>query len=306
MNTKPLDLNETAVFVKVVQMGSFSAAARGLGLPVSTISSRVARLERRLGVTLLQRTTRSLLLTDKGQAYFAHASQGLELLHVAESAVRASLQEPQGKLRVTAPVDLGYDGLARLAGNFRAAYPAVQLELLLTDRQVDLVGEGVDVAIRVGNLQDSSLVARQVGVACWAPFASAGYLDKAPKLSQPSDLAQHVCLQFTALGKAQWTLSSGAHQETVTLGAQLVANDLNLIWSMAQAHQGVALLPTYVVQSATMANPAATALVRVLPSWQAKADPVHLVYPRQRFVSATLRAFLDLAVADLQTWFSVT
>ena len=118
-----MDLNETLTFVKVVRLGSFSAAARALGLPVSTVSTRVARLEKRLGVTLLQRTTRRLSLTEKGQAYFDHAAQGLELMEVAESAVLASKQEPQGRLRVSAPVDLGYDGLARLMGRFRTAHP---------------------------------------------------------------------------------------------------------------------------------------------------------------------------------------
>ena len=297
-----MDLNETLTFVKVVRLGSFSAAARVLGLPVSTVSTRVARLEQRLGVTLLQRTTRRLSLTEKGQAYFDHAAQGLELMEVAESAVLASKQEPQGRLRVSAPVDLGYDGLARLMGRFRTVHPAVQVELILTDRRVDLVGEGIDVAIRAGHLPDSSLMARQVGIACWEPFATARYLKQAPALLQPNDLTQHLCLQFTMLGKDQWTLRKGDEEVTVPLPGQMVANDLNLIRAMALADQGVALLPRYATQAS---DKSLRPLLPVLPGWQAKADPVHLVYPRQRFVSATLRAFVDLAVREMQPWFAL-
>ena len=171
-----MDLNEINVFLRVAQAGSFTRAAKQLGIPNSTASAKVSALERRLGVTLLQRTTRKLHLTEGGEAYFRQASQGLEEILKAEAAISASQREPQGLLRVTAPIDLGSNCLADLISAFRKKYPAVNVELIFTARYVDLVGEGVDVAVRAGKLRDSGLIARKVGVANWIPIASPAYL----------------------------------------------------------------------------------------------------------------------------------
>ena len=152
-----MDFNESAVFVKVVQAGSFSEAARQIGLPTSTVSTRVSRLEKRLGITLLQRTTRRLSLTEAGKVYYHHASQGLSYLLEAEVAVDEARKQPQGRLKVTAPADLGDDLLANLILRTQQEFPELEIELLLTDRYIDLVAEGVDVAIRTGDLRDSTL-----------------------------------------------------------------------------------------------------------------------------------------------------
>ncbi|MBV7261334.1 LysR family transcriptional regulator [Photobacterium sp. WH24] len=172
-----MDFNETAVFVKVVESGSFSAAARLIGSPTSTISTRVARLEKRLGVTLLQRTTRKLQLTEAGEIYFKHAAKGLHHILDAESAVVESVAEPAGRLCITAPADLGDHILSEIISTMRQHCPKVTLELVLMNRYVDLIAEGIDVAIRTGSLADSTLVAKKVGTACWAPFASPAFLE---------------------------------------------------------------------------------------------------------------------------------
>lgn len=241
-----MDLNETAVFVKVVQAGSFSAAARQLELPTSTVSTRVARLERRLGVTLIQRTTRRLHLTEVGELYYQEAAIGLGHLLEAEAAATASVGEAKGLLRVTAPMDFGDALFAGLIAGLRRGHPGISLELILADRFVDLVAEGVDVAIRVGKLQDSTLIAKKVGVACWAPYASPNYLRGAPPLAKPQALRKHRCLPFTPLGKDQWTLSDGKGSVTVPLAGQVIANDVGIIRAMALSGDGVALLPNYV------------------------------------------------------------
>lgn len=160
-----MDFNQVVVFAKVVQAGSFSAAARLLGLPTSTVSHRVAMLEKRLGVTLLQRTTRRLHLTDTGQIYYDHASAGLVHVLDAEAAVTEAREEPCGLLRITAPVDIGNQILSSILGQMRSQWPKVDVELVLMNRYVDLVAEGVDVAIRTGPLKDSTLIAKQVGIA---------------------------------------------------------------------------------------------------------------------------------------------
>lgn len=290
-----MDLNETAVFVKVVQAGSFSAAARQLELPTSTVSTRVARLERRLGVTLLQRTTRRLRITEVGELFYSHADKGLGHFLDAEAAVAASIGEPKGRLRMTAPADFGNAILARLLTRLRNAYPQIDVDLLLTDSYLDLVAEGVDVAIRAGELRDSTLIAKKVGIACWALFASPAYLKTAPSLASPLGLRRQRCLQFTSFGKAQWTLFSRKDSVTVPMQGNLVVNDLGLIRSMTLQGEGIGILPTYVCHEDLQAG----RLVRALPKWQARADPVHLVYPRQRFVPPQLRAFMDIAAAEL-------
>lgn len=286
-----MDFNEAVVFVKVVQAGSFSAAARLLGLPVSTVSTRVARLEKRLGMTLMQRTTRRLHLTEVGSLYFQQAAIGLEYMLDAETAVTESAGEPQGLLRVTAPADLGDHLLAEIVNLMRRDCPKVNIDLELMNRYVDLVAEGVDVAIRTGRLKDSTLVAKQIGVVRWAPYASPAYLSSAPALGSPQGLRHHRCLQFTPLGRDAWLLEGRRGNVTVPMSGQVMVNDVGVIRSMALAGEGVALLPDYLCRKESVDGQ----LVRVLPKWQAKADVIHIVYPRQRFMPPKLRAFVDIA-----------
>ena len=295
-----MDFNEAAVFVKVVQAGGFSAAARQLGLPTSTVSTRISRLEKRLGITLLQRTTRRLHLTEAGTVYFHHASQGLGFLLEAEAAIAQGRQQVQGKLKITAPADLGDTLLAGLVERTQREFPALDLELLLTDRYVDLVAEGVDAAIRTGELRDSSMIAKSLGTIRWALFASEGYLEKSAPLKSPQDLLHHDCLQFTPLGRDAWSLSNGQATMTIPLHARTVVNSIGVVKSMAEKGQGVALLPTFVCEQPDGGD----ALINILPEWRGNADPVHLVYPRQRFMPPTLRAFVDLAQTVLKSTFA--
>ncbi|WP_085277633.1 LysR family transcriptional regulator [Pseudogulbenkiania subflava] len=293
-----MDFNQAAVFVKVVQAGSFSAAARLLGLPTSTVSNRVATLEKRLGVTLLQRTTRRLKLTEVGELYYQHASAGLGHMIDAEAAVTESTGEPKGLLRVTAPADIGDQLLANVVNQMRRDYPKVSIDMVLMNHYVDLVAEGVDVAIRTGALKDSSLIAKTAGVAQWVPFASPDYLKAASTPDLPQDLRHHGCLQFTPLGKESWTLKGKDSSVTVPMAGQVLINDIRVIRSMALAGAGVALLPMYLCRDDCTEG----RLVRVLPEWHAKADPVHIVYPRQRFMAPKLRAFINLATQELGKW----
>lgn len=293
-----MDFNQVVVFIKVVQTGSFSAAARLLGLPTSTVSNRVAMLEKRLGITLLQRTTRRLHLTDAGQVYFDHASAGLVHMLDAEVAVTETAAEPRGLLCVTAPVDVGDEILSSILSKMRRQWPKVQVELVLMNRYVDLVAEGVDVAIRTGPLKDSTLVAKNVGIARWAVFASPDYLDSAPPLDSPLELRHHCCLQFSPLGKEIWTLHTTSSSLTVPMLGQVQANDVGLITAMALAGDGVALLPVYLCRRACEEG----RLVNVLPEWHGKDDPIHIVYPRQRFMAPKLRAFIDTAAEVLHSW----
>jgi len=295
-----MDFNESAVFVKVVQAGSFSEAARQIGLPTSTVSTRISRLEKRLGITLLQRTTRRLSLTEAGAVYYQHAAQGLSYLLEAEAAIDEARQQPQGKLKVTAPADLGDSLLANLIQRAQRDFPELEMELLLTDRYIDLVADGVDVAIRTGDLRDSSLIAKSLGIIHWELFASKDYLKSAAPLEVPQDIHAHHCLQFTPMGRDAWTLSSEYSHITIPLPARTMANSIGVVKSMAENGQGIALLPAFVCKQGLISGD----LLRVLPDWQGRADPVHLVYPKQRFMPPKLRAFLDLAQDELRPQFS--
>jgi DNA-binding transcriptional LysR family regulator len=294
-----MDLNEIKVFVRVAQTGSFTRAAKQLGIPNSTASAKVSALERRLGVTLLQRTTRKLRLTEGGEAYFLQASQGLEEIFKAEAEIDALQREPQGLLRVTAPIDLGSSCLAELISAFRKKYPAVNVELIFTSRYVDLVAEGVDVAMRAGKLRDSGLIARKVGVADWIPIASPAYLKQAGAPSHPKDLRHHACLQFTPLGTDEWQLTDGKHTVNVSLGRQLVVNEVNFTKALALAGNGIALLPSYICRNEIRS----AKLVRILPEWRGRVDALHLVYPGQKFVAPKVRAFVDMASVVLKRMF---
>jgi len=294
-----MDLNEIKVFVRVAQAGSFTRAAKQLGIPNSTASAKVSALERRLGITLLQRTTRKLRLTESGEAYFLQASQGLEEILKAEAEISALQRAPQGLLRVTAPIDLGSSCVAELISAFRKKYPAVNVELIFTSRYVDLVAEGVDVAVRAGKLRDSGLMARKGGVADWIPIASPAYLKQRGTPSHPKDLRDHACLQFTPLGTDDWQLTDGKHTVSVALGRQLVANEINFTKALALSGNGIALLPSYICRNEIRSG----RLIRILPEWRGRVDTLHLVYPGQKFVAPKVRAFVDMASDALKRMF---
>lgn len=293
---KNIDLNEITVFVKVAQAGSFTLAAKQLGMPKSTVSARVSSLEKRLGTTFIQRTTRKLNLTQAGRSYFERCLQALGAIESAESEVANAQGEPQGTLKITAPATLGASLLPAIVTAYVKAYPKVKVELVLSDRTVDLVSEGVDLAIRGGELGDSSLIRKKLGVSYFAPFASAGYLKKAGTPSHPKDLREHQCLQFTPLGQDQWEFTREKMKVSVSLSSRIVADDLNTIKELALNGNGIALLPTFLCDHESRSGK----LVRILPDWVSLPRPVSFVYPSQRFVSNRLQAFIAMATEPLQ------
>jgi DNA-binding transcriptional LysR family regulator len=286
-----MDLNEVGVFIKVVQVGSFSKAAHELGMPNSTVSHKVSQLEKRLGVQLIQRTTRKLHITPAGQEYFARSLRGMDEILAAESELLAAQGEPSGLLRLTAPVELGSSLLPKLISGFIKKFPKVGVETILTDRKVDLLGEGVDLAIRAGELKDSSLIAKRLGSSYFAAFASPKYLKANPPINAPKDLVKHNCVKFTSFGGGQsWSLVGPRNQTVhVNLPTKLMANDLSMIKVLATNGDGVALLPTFFCYPEV----AAGKLVRVLPDWTTTIAPVHFVYPAQKFVLPKLSSFIE-------------
>lgn len=297
-----VDLNEISVFIKVVQAGSFTRAAKLLGMPISTVSARVASLEKRLGVTLLQRTTRQLKLTQAGLGYYEQCLQGLEEIYKAESDVTSNQTEPQGNLKITAPIFLGNSLLPKVISDSLKKYPKVKIEVILQDRAMDLIAEGVDLAIRAGDLKDSTLIARKLGVVHFAAFASPGYLKNKSTIKHPKDLREHTCLQFAPLGQYEWPFSNGKTHVNVQVQGNVVIDDLNLIKSLAIAGNGIALLPTYICESEMKRG----RLVPVLPEWKSHPRQIHLVHPPQKFPSPKHKAFLELAINSIKKQLEVS
>jgi DNA-binding transcriptional LysR family regulator len=283
-----MDLNELLVFAKVVQAGSFTAAAAALRMPKSTVSRKVSELEERVGAQLLQRTTRKLRLTEVGRAYFERCARVVAEAEQAEEVVTRMQSAPHGLLRVTAP--LNFPLLGPLAAGFLARYPEVQLEMLCSDRRVDLVAEGFDVAVRAGTLTDSTLIARKLGSLQRVAVAAPAYVEARGAPRKPADLERHDCLVFSGGRETNlWALQSGGRAVTVAVRARMVVNDFDMLHAAALAGAGVTMLSAH-----TCADDLATGrLQRILPGWNSPGTPLHAVYPGSRHLSPKVGAFVD-------------
>ena len=295
-----MDYNDIAVFIEVVRCGSFSLAAKKLAMPNSTVSSKVSALERRLGTTLIQRTTRKLNVTPAGQAYFVKCQLGLEEIQSAELEIASIQAEPQGLLRVTAPSDLGGSVMPKLMTQYIHRFPKARIEVILTDRYVDLLSEGVDLAIRAGHLKDSTLISKKIGTVYLTLVASPRYLKSREAPKHPRELRSHVCLQFTPLGVDEWHLVGPKGSLNVALPARAMINDFSAVKRMALMGDGIALLPIYYCDDEVKRG----GLVHVLPDWRTQLVPIHFVYPAQRFVTPKLSSFIELSLGVLQRSFA--
>jgi DNA-binding transcriptional LysR family regulator len=284
-----MDLNQTLAFAMVVQSGSFTRAARALALPKSTVSRRVSELEERLGARLLQRTTRRLSLTDVGRVYYDHCRRILAEMQAAEASVADAQTGPRGLLRLTAP--LGFDFLGPIMVEFLRLYPDVRLQTLCTDRLVNLVEEGFDLALRAGALADSSLVIRNLGRRRALLCASPHYLERRGLPTTPRAIERHDCVVFGSHPTAAtWRLESGDESVELKLQPRLVVNDPDLLREAAVAGMGVTLIPA----ARCAGDVRRGRLRRVLPAWRSAELPIQAVYPSTRHLSPKVRAFIDL------------
>jgi DNA-binding transcriptional LysR family regulator len=289
-------LNHVAVFVRVVETGSFTAAARALGLPKSSVSRSVSRLELELGVRLLQRTTRSVHLTDAGHAYYDKVSRALSEMQEAQTAVSDMQATPQGVVRVTAAVDIGSSVLAGLVASFLRKHPDIHVEMVLTGRFVNLVEEGVDLAVRAGKLDDSSLVARKVGTVEARLLVAPGYLKRKGTPKTVADLARHDCVLFRARrGQLSWELTGPKGVEKVDVTGKVSADDFAFVRQMMLAGSGIGLVPwTTCAQDTERGR-----LVRLLPEYAAPGGALHVVYPSARYVPQRVALLRDFLVQGL-------
>lgn len=286
-----VDFNDMAVFVRVVEEGSFIGAGRRLGVPKSTVSRRVAELEARLGVRLLHRTTRALHPTEAGAAYFERCAPLVALAEQAERAVMQDQLAPTGLLRITAPSLLGERILAPIVFAFLARYPAVRVELHLADQRVDLVEEGYDLAIRAGNLPDSELVARRLGAASSCVVASPAYVAAHGVPASLVALRDHQCILVgVGTGPHVWVLADEDGPRSIPVTGPLVVNSVLLAYHAAVAGLGVARLPRFLVEE----DIAAGRLLVVVEDRPIPGAGVFALFPGGRAPPTKVRVFLDM------------
>jgi DNA-binding transcriptional LysR family regulator len=281
------------LFAAVADLGGITPAARKLGLAKSVVSRDLAALEARLGTRLVQRTTRKVSLTDTGELLATYARRVVEEMDDAEAAIEATRETPRGVLKVSLPFSiLRYVLVPRLA-DFRNRYPEVRLALDASMRRVDLVEEGVDVAIRTGDLSDSSLVARQLAVMPFALVAARSYLERFGRPGAPQDLREHQILRLgPSVEPEVWTLTDGdGRPHQVRVEASIALHDPSLLLDLAAQGLGVAPIPLIYARQAIEAGN----VERVLPTFSKGTAPIHALYPSRRILAPKVRAFVDFA-----------
>jgi DNA-binding transcriptional LysR family regulator len=293
-----VDLNDVATFVRVAQGGGFTAAAKGLGVPKSTVSRAVARLEGVLGVRLVHRTTRALALTDAGRSYFERVRGAVAGLADASADVVDMGTEPRGTIRITAPVDLGQLLLADVIARFVEKYPQVHFEVSLTGRVVDLVAEGFDMAVRASPLHDSSLVVRKLGSADLGVYASRTYLKAHGTPQRVADLEGHAFVGFRPMTNgAPLTLAGPDGTEQFDTHPHIVVDDLLFLHRLIAAGSGIGFLPLF-FSAACATRREKDDLVRVLPEHALRSGPMALVAPSARQEPRRVKLFREFLVAE--------
>ena len=292
-----LDLNDIVVFARVVEAGSFTAAARLLAMPKTTVSRRIAALEREVGVRLLQRTTRSLNMTDAGRLYYEQSSQALRTIEEANLRLAETRAEPSGTIRISAPVGFSGHFLIGAVVDFLAMYPKTKVELRLTDDRLNLVEDGIDLAFRTGSLQDSTLIARKLGSTHRLLCASPDYLARYGMPESPADLARHRCvIAGPSASGAHWVLDGPQGQESVDVAGRFAANEMQAVVAAALANFGIAQLPQVMAEALI----AEGRLQRVLDGYTTPEGGLYVLYPSSRHLSPLVKAFVDLAVERIR------
>ncbi len=291
------DPRNLVLFAKAVELGGVRAAARVLSIPKTTISRAIAQLEAKLGAQLLERSPRKITLTELGQIFFQHCRRVVQDIEEAEAAVGTMQGVARGRLRVASPVTFGRSLLSPVLSGFLHAHPEIRVELELTNRKVDPAEEGFDVVIRLGPLDDSSLIAKDLGALTFALCASPRYLEQGSTPAHPDDLAQHKVIDF--FGGADhrvWTFQRRSESVGIEVTPRFDANDPMVRRDAAVAGLGIALLPVWLFNAEAPAG----RLVRLLPDWHPAASTrIYALYPSRRSLTPKSRAFLQFLRSEI-------
>jgi len=283
------------VFVRALEVGSFSAVAREMGTTQSSISKIIASLETSLGVQLFARTTRKLHPTDEALQLYEHARQLLDTVNALTSASRkAQKAEASGLLRLTIPHSYGRRRLMPLLARFIERYPKVKLDIVMKDDILDLISEGLELGVRIGTLPSNTLIARSLGIVEYTTVASARYLAQHGRPESPLDLAQHACIVSGT--QSRWHFESEHGRQSVDVSGPIRVNDAEAICQAVQADLGIAQIPDWLVRS----DFAAHGLVPLLDDYYPIPKPVSIVYPQTRFLTQRARSLIDFLVAEMR------
>lgn len=279
-------LNDMALFVEVVKAKGFRGAAIAIGIPNSTLSRRISALEKAIGLRLLNRTTRRIELTEAGQIYYERCKRIVDEARLAHEQLGEMLAHPSGVLRASFPADFAVTYLAPLIVGFSRLYPGITFEFDLTSRRVDLVSEPFDVAIRMGELEDSQLIARPLARLPNCLYASPGYLERSGEPAVPDDLVQHECIGMSKV--SVWTLQNGDQESRISVGGRFALNSVSMIRRMATLDMGIVLMPEQIAAD----DLASGRLRRVLRNWQGPATPVYAI-TETRLLPAKTQRFIE-------------
>jgi DNA-binding transcriptional LysR family regulator len=288
------NLDDALIFVKVAQFESISRAARSLAMPISTVSRRLSVLESKLGVSLMRRTTRRVTLTAQGRDYFNQCREPLNILEQAERVLTLGQKTPEGMLRISVPVILGQEPFLSFLSSFLKAQPRIRIDLFVTNQFLDLVAENLDVAIRFGELEDSSAVATRIGKSVRYVVAAAEYLKGRELPVEPVDLKRHDCVMLNARNnETDWDLISGRRKARIHVSGPISSRDFNSVSTFVYRGHGIGLLPSTYCDEGL----ASGALIRLLPKWASSKIPVFAIYSNRRFLPVRLDVFLKALAA---------
>lgn len=289
------NLNDMILFVEVARNGSFSAASRALGVPNPTLSRRIAAMEARLGVRLFERSTRRVALTSAGLLHFDRCAHLADEVRLAEDDLRDASRQPEGHIRVAAPVDFGLKFIGPALYEFSQLYPKITFELDLASGHRDLVGEKIDVAFRLGSVQQDSLVVRRIGWVTLGLYASPAYLGSYGTPVTPANLAAHACITLPNTGPSiVWDLSNGTRSEKVAVRGRFTTNNVGMMEVLAERGAGIAILPSAVLTELLDSG----RLQAVLPGWELPRLPLHVV-TTSRMQSARVKLMIDFLAPRL-------
>lgn len=279
-------LNDMALFVEVAKAMSFRQASRNTGVPNSTLSRRISLLEKSIGLRLLHRTTRKIELTEAGQLYYDRCKRIIEEARIAHEQLKEIITQPTGMLRVSLPVDFSVTYLSPLIAEFSSQYPGIKFEFDLTSRRVDLISEPFDLAIRMGDLPNSHLIARPLANLCINVYASPRYIEIYGEPMHPSELSNHACLNFQKANR--WVLNDGSERVEIEVEGKFVVNSIGLLRRLATLDLGIVMLPTEIAADELLNGQ----LRRVLTKWQ--GDPITAyALTETRLLPAKTQRFID-------------
>lgn len=292
-----MKLNQISAFIAVAEAGSYSLAAKASDVPKSTLSRHVSELEQRLGVMLIQRSTRHFQLTQMGRHYFEECRRLFKDLEEIEKQALATQDEPIGLIRFTAPAEFGSNLLAPLFLEFARMYPKIDLDLVFTDRVVSMIDEKFDLGLRTWNVADPSLKSRKLGPEKFILVCAPSYFKKGQSLKHPNEVALHSVITFSSRkNPSQWRLTNGKEKINLKLKCKYLVNTLSVCKRLTQEGMGLSFLPYFYAEEDINTG----SLMHVLPEWSTEPTAFALVYPDQKYLPARTRVLLDFLTTKLR------